>query len=377
MEPITAVLNNIFLIVILVASFWFIRRQLTKGDFAHRTIKYMFMLAGLLLTADAIMRLNHAAGVYNDIICKIMITLGTTFLPFLGLLWFMYTCYATKANIRLWIVYLTAGIFFVVNYVLAIFSIIPGYDIYYTLSDHQLHFGTYYFIYTIILLIPFFASLIIVFARWNIMHRRRNPFTFFNFSLIPIIAIIAQHFFAGYSLALMGVVASFIIIVLDIQHQFAVTDFLTGLGNRRNLIKFVRLKIHRLRNGDKFAGFMLDINNFKKINDKYGHSFGDQVLIDVANVLIQTTQKNDYVARFGGDEFVLIIDLNTEEEIEEYKKVIRQACEKYNASEKNTHVIDFSIGSALFSKAEGMTPSRFLEIIDDRMYIDKQSTKAI
>lgn len=209
------------------------------------------------------------------------------------------------------------------------------------------------------------------------MHRRRNPFTFFNFSLIPIIAIIAQHFFAGYSLALMGVVASFIIIVLDIQHQFAVTDFLTGLGNRRNLIKFVGLKIHRLRNGDKFAGFMLDINNFKKINDKYGHSFGDQVLIDVANVLIQTTQKNDYVARFGGDEFVLIIDLNNEEEIEEYKKVIRQACEKYNASEKNTHVIDFSIGSALFSKAEGMTPSRFLEIIDDRMYIDKQSTKAI
>ncbi len=85
-------------------------------------------------------------------------------------------------------------------------------------------------------------------------------------------------------------VASFIIIVLDIQHQFAVIDFLTGLGNRRNLIKFVRLKIHRLRNGDKFAGFMLDINNFKKINDKYGHSFGDQVLIDVANVLIQTTQ---------------------------------------------------------------------------------------
>ncbi len=377
MEPITAVLNNIFLIVVLVASFWFIRRQLTKGDFAHRTIKYMFLLAGLLLVADALMRLNHSTGVYNDLMCKILITIGTTFLPVLGLLWFLYTCYATKTNVRLWIVYTVAIALLAINCALALLSVIPGFDLYYTLTDHNLVFGPYYFVNTIILLIPFLASLVVVFSQWNVMHRHRNPFTFFNFSLIPIIAIVAQHFFAGYSLSLMGVVASFIIIVLDIQHQFAVTDFLTGLGNRRNLIKYVGLKIKKLHNGDKFAGFMLDINNFKKINDKYGHTLGDRVLIDVANLLVSVTSKQDYVARFGGDEFVLIIDLSNESEIEAYKKIIREACEKYNAQEKNIHTIDLSIGSALFSKAEGMTPTRFLEIIDDRMYIDKQSTKSI
>lgn len=175
----------------------------------------------------------------------------------------------------------------------------------------------------------------------------------------------------------MGVVASFIIIVLDVQHQFAITDFLTGLANRRNLIKYVGLKIKKLRNGERFAGFMLDINNFKKINDKYGHTLGDQVLLDVANLLISVTSKKDYVARFGGDEFVLIIDLKDDGEIEAYKKLMRDACERYNGEQKNVHAIELSIGSALFSKEEGMTPTRFLEIIDDRMYIDKQSTKAV
>ena len=126
MEPITAVLNNIFLIVVLVASFWFIRRQLTKGDFAHRTIKYMFLLAGLLLVADALMRLNHSTGVYNDLMCKILITIGTTFLPVLGLLWFLYTCYATKTNVRLWIVYTVAIALLAINCALALLSVIPG-----------------------------------------------------------------------------------------------------------------------------------------------------------------------------------------------------------------------------------------------------------
>ncbi|MFA6781283.1 MAG: GGDEF domain-containing protein [Bacilli bacterium] len=377
MEPFTAVLNNIFLITILVAAFCFIRRQLTKGDFAHRTIKYMFLLAGLLLIVDAIMRLNHSLGLYNDLLCDVMITIGTILLPLLGFLWFLYTCYVTKIVIKRFIIVIVTSVIFVLNGIIAIISVFPDSNIYYSIAEHDFHFGPLYFVYTIILLIPFLVSLVVIFSNWNTMHRRRNPLTFLNFSLIPIIAIIIQYFFAGYSISLMGVVASFIIIVLDIQHQFAVTDFLTGLCNRRNLIKYVELKIRRLRNGDKFAGFMLDINNFKNINDKYGHSFGDKVLIDVANMLIDTTKKQDYLARFGGDEFVLIIDLNSEEEIEEYKNRIRQACQEYNSREGHAHAIDFGIGSALFSKEEGITPTRFLEIIDDRMYIDKQSTKSI
>jgi diguanylate cyclase (GGDEF)-like protein len=376
-DPISAILNNIFLLIVLFSAYWYIRRQLNKGDFAHRTIRYIFLLAAVLLISDAVMRLNHSYGIFNDAICLISVLINTIFLPLISLLWFVYTCHATKLKIKLWIVYIISGIVFVINVVLAVLTILPNADIYYVFQDHQMILGTFYFVYAFILLLPFVSSLIVIFIQWNVMNRRRNPFTFFNFSVIPIIAIIGQFFYLEYSISLMGVVASFVIIVLDIQHQYAITDFLTGLYNRRNLVKYLTSKIKALRNGDKFAGFMLDINNFKSINDKYGHNFGDKVLIDVSNLLLAATAKGDYISRFGGDEFVLIIDIDNEEDIELFKQKLYDVCEKYNANESKTHKIDFSIGAALFKNEEGMSPSHFLEIIDDRMYIDKQSSKTI
>ncbi|MFA5422089.1 MAG: GGDEF domain-containing protein [Bacilli bacterium] len=377
MDPITSVLTNAFLLIVLISAYWYIRRQLTRGDFGHRTLRYIFIITTVLLAADAVMRINHSYAIYNDAICTTCILIGCIMLPLLALLWFIYTCRATNLTIKLWIVYIIAAVIFAANTVLVVLSVIPGADIYFIIQNHVMHLGRFYFIYAAILLIPFVASLVVVFMQWKIMNRKRNPLTFFNFSMIPIVAIIGQYFFVNYSLSLMGIVVSFIIIILDIQHQYAVTDFLTGLCNRRNITKFLAAKIKELRNGDKFAGFMLDINNFKSINDKYGHNFGDRVLIDVSNVLIGVTEKRDYIGRFGGDEFVIIADVKNEEEIVRFTAKIRQACDKYNSNENKTHTIEFSIGSALYEKAEALTPTRFLEIIDDRMYIDKQSTKSI
>lgn len=376
MDYVTPVLNNVFLITILVSAYWYIRRQLSRGDFGHRTIKVIFHLAAYLLVADAIRRLNCSFGAYNQLLCQICTLVVTIFLPFLALLWFVYTCYATKLHINFKIVYIIAGVLMAINFTLAIWSIIPSFDIYYHFESNTMTLGPYYYAFAGILLIPFVSSLVVVFLRWNAMNRVRNPFTFFNYSVIPIIAIIGQFFIDDYPLTLMGIVASFVIIVLDIQHHYAITDFLTGLYNRRNLVKYLNAKIKSMRPGDKFAGFMLDINNFKSINDKYGHNFGDKVLVDVASLLINTTNRGDYIARFGGDEFVIIINMKCEDEIGCFKQALCKACAAYNSRESSTHCIDFSIGAAIYSKDEGMSAITFLEIIDDRMYIDKQATRA-
>lgn len=377
MEPISAILNNIFLLIVLISAYWYIRRQLIKGDFGHRTIRYIFLLATILLVSDAVMRLNHYFGTYNDFLCYATLFINTLFLPLVASLWFVYTCRATKLRIKLWIVYIFAGIIFAVNAAFTIISILPNANVYYILVDHGMVLGNLYFIYAIILLIPFVASLIVTFIKWKETKRLRNPFTFFNFSIIPIIAIITQIFYASYSISLMGIVASFVIIVLDIQHQYAITDFLTGLYNRRNLTKFLSSKIKTLRNGDTFAGLMLDVNNFKSINDKYGHSFGDKVLIDVGTLLLGATNQGDYISRFGGDEFVIIANAKNDSDIEAIKQRLNKACETYNQTEAKTHKIIFSIGASLFDKQEAVSPTRFLEIIDDQMYIDKQNKKQL
>lgn len=377
MDYVTPILNNAFVLTILVSAYWYIRRQLSRGDFGHRTIKFIFHLAAYMLVADGIRRFSCAIDAGNHIICYVCTMIITIFLPFLALLWFVYTCFATKLHIKLSIVYIVSGIIMAINLGLAIWSIIPGADIYFVFSESTMAMGRYYFIYAGILLIPFVGSLVVIFLQWNRMNRIRNPFTFFNYSIIPIVAIIGQFFIEDYSLTMMGIVASFVVVVLDIQHHYAITDFLTGLYNRRNLIKYLNAKIKSMHPGDKFAGFMLDINNFKCINDKYGHNFGDKVLVEVANLLIGATDRGDYIARFGGDEFVIIINMKDEQEIARFKHSLCKACEAYNNREASSHCIDFSIGAAIYNKEDGMSAITFLEIIDDRMYIDKQATKAI
>jgi two-component system cell cycle response regulator len=84
----------------------------------------------------------------------------------------------------------------------------------------------------------------------------------------------------------------------------ALTDELTGIGNRRALY---REGEELLRAGRQMSAVLFDIDAFKSINDTYGHLAGDQVLIDFAAVLKENTRYGDILARFGGDEFVLLL----------------------------------------------------------------------
>ncbi|MDK9693159.1 MAG: diguanylate cyclase [Sulfurimonas sp.] len=85
-------------------------------------------------------------------------------------------------------------------------------------------------------------------------------------------------------------------------------DFLTGLYNRRYFFATMQSYFEKaLREGEKFAIAMIDIDHFKKINDTYGHDTGDKVINAVADVLRANTSQNDMVARFGGEEFCVIL----------------------------------------------------------------------
>ncbi|HVZ59732.1 MAG TPA: GGDEF domain-containing protein [Terriglobales bacterium] len=89
---------------------------------------------------------------------------------------------------------------------------------------------------------------------------------------------------------------------------FAFTDFLTGLKTRGYFEQQLELEIKRFeRKRIGFALVMLDIDHFKQLNDRYGHHVGDQVLRDVASILMKDMRDIDTVARYGGEEFVMIL----------------------------------------------------------------------
>lgn len=88
----------------------------------------------------------------------------------------------------------------------------------------------------------------------------------------------------------------------------AETDPLTGLGNRRALRRdLTTLVIPNRRQQPRFALAMLDLDHFKQVNDTYGHEAGDRVLEDFARILVQSTRESDRAYRFGGEEFVVIL----------------------------------------------------------------------
>ena len=94
--------------------------------------------------------------------------------------------------------------------------------------------------------------------------------------------------------------------------RLATADPLTGILNRRQLIHLVEIELERARRyGHPTSAILLDVDYFKEINDTFGHTVGDKVLVEMAQLLIEKARTSDLVARYGGEEFMLILPETT------------------------------------------------------------------
>jgi diguanylate cyclase (GGDEF)-like protein len=97
-------------------------------------------------------------------------------------------------------------------------------------------------------------------------------------------------------------------ILLEKVEQMAMTDFLTGISNRRNAIDLMHKEVSRYnRSGENFSFIMVDVDNFKNINDIYGHECGDYVLKNMVDLIQGILRKYDMLARWGGEEFLIML----------------------------------------------------------------------
>src|SRR5690606_36264305 len=90
--------------------------------------------------------------------------------------------------------------------------------------------------------------------------------------------------------------------------RLATRDPLTGVHNRRGMEAELQLAVNSQRQtGMSFGLIMLDLDHFKQINDRYGHNIGDQVLIQLAKLVLDCTRRADHLFRFGGEEFFVLL----------------------------------------------------------------------
>jgi len=150
-------------------------------------------------------------------------------------------------------------------------------------------------------------------------------------------------------------------------------DYLTGVMNPRSFYEFMDLEIERSKRYEHpFTIAYIDMDNFKKINDTFGHPAGDNVLQIFADILKNNLRKTDVIARLGGDEFVIFLP-------ETDNKAAKQAIEKIKKSvNKNKDLKDYPITSSigvLTYKTNPPSTDKIMKSVDSLMYSAKNRGK--
>lgn len=161
--------------------------------------------------------------------------------------------------------------------------------------------------------------------------------------------------------------------VLEYINEVANEDYLTGTLNRRGMEEALEREFSRAdRHQTELSIAMMDIDHFKKLNDKLGHSTGDQALAHFANVIKSVKRATDVLARYGGEEFIIILP-NTEQNdaIKVIERVQRKLTKQFFMHSNQHVVITFSAGVA--QRVENETPEDIIPRADAALYEAKNS----
>jgi diguanylate cyclase (GGDEF)-like protein len=152
-------------------------------------------------------------------------------------------------------------------------------------------------------------------------------------------------------------------------------DHLTGVANRLYFLQRFESEIRRTGNYRQALGlFMFDIDEFKKINDTYGHHAGDVVIRKMAEIVKKNTRGSDLVARFGGDEFIVLITSTTEEQAVSFVDKLREKISETDIAIPGSEVpvrITVSGGLAMFP-AHGQSTTELFRAADEALYESKR-----
>lgn len=152
----------------------------------------------------------------------------------------------------------------------------------------------------------------------------------------------------------------------------ATNDYLTGMPNARALSIFLEREIARCnREQGKLAVMVCDLNEFKQINDRYGHLAGDKVLQFFAAKLQQVCRDYDYAARMGGDEFVIVASGMTPNSVQERATLLSSLAQEAGREVCGENILSLSLGAAFFPQ-DGTDAEQLLMEADRKMYAAKQ-----
>lgn len=195
------------------------------------------------------------------------------------------------------------------------------------------------------------------------------------FLIAPLIGWCLQFLIYGLPFSLLGITFSSLILHTNIKNRNIDKDYLTDAFNRQALDDYMSKKIKNSEKNKSFSALLLDIDNFKSINDNFGHFEGDTALINAVKILRSSLEPTNFIARYGGDEFCVIINSGDLEKIKSVISKINENLMVFNTKNDKQYKLNFSIGYAIYNHSIGNTPESFLKVIDKKMYEQKLPKK--
>ena len=371
MQVLAAVEADCISILLIIVMFFFGKMQ--ERTWRERSLFSALLFSNMVLSATDIVSWVFDGAQFAGAfwVLHLATLLYNGMLVFLGMLWLFYCdeqMLDSKAAKKRRVLYTVPfGVILLIN----IINIKTGWIFYYD-EANVYHRGELYIIHVMMAVTYLLTAIVVVLAAASGQERSkaRESLGLLGFVIAPGLALLVQAMFYGVSLIPLGISGSLLLIFLQRIIGMITKDHLTGLDNRRAFERKLDEAIREATDHEKLFVMMVDANYFKTINDTYGHDAGDEALVHIAKTLQNACEEGDYVARVGGDEFVIIGTRESEEMVEELGWSINNRLE--DKSRKTGYLLSVSIGYEIYHYRTHKTGSELYKKADEKMYENKR-----
>lgn len=293
-----------------------------------------------------------------------LVYMGTVVIGFLWCLYVDLHIYKNHARYRRNLRYVAIPLLF--EFVCLLYNLC-GNGIMFTISADNTYSRGFYSIIGYIS-----VYLYLLYSIYLVYHSREEGvnldfFPIFYFIGPCVLGIVIQFLCYGITSSWISVAISLTFVQMQVYSENISTDSLSGLYNRRYLDRVLANK-ERLSRFSVF-GIMMDVNDFKQINDRYGHSMGDQAIRVMGNILSKALPDGGIPIRYAGDEFVALLICEDPNEVFATMTEINRRLDVFNRSGAEPFKISVSMG---YAKLDPSDTETFLREMDERMYEEKR-----
>lgn len=364
---------NIYSIIILLVVLLGLRKHKDLKSMNNKYFLYLLIFMVIALIADMISVVFNGkpgtwAGFSNNFFNMILYSIGV-FISFYWVLFVDHHIFKNNSHIKKILPILVIPV--IINLILSFLSMF--YNIYFHIDLSNTYERGRFFILNFGINYAYFIYSIYLIIRFNKLIKKKDIVPLLSFPLLPLLGSIIQIFFYGVLLIWPMGALSLMIIFIFIQSRLINIDALTELYNKREFNDYV-MAASKISDSKKLiGGIILDIDDFKKINDIYGHAVGDQVLKEFSNVLRKSFRRDDFIARIGGDEFAIMVEFEKQADFDLLINRLKENIILFNQAKIIDVEIDASLGFEIYDSKKYNNFEDFIISLDRQMYQSKKT----